>query len=136
MTDPGEENRQDQHDTDTVISDRRKPSSVGVLHRRAVLVVVSQEAFGQSYVIKKPVMVIGRRGDCDMSVEDELLSRQHCRITADDKGNFFIEDLSSTNATWLNSDKLKEKSALHYGDRVLIGNTILRFFLEETTEKR
>jgi hypothetical protein len=138
MTDPGNnDSGTDQRESDTVVSgDRRKLSSAGVLRRRGVLVVVSRDGFGSSFVVKKPEMVIGRRGGCDVRIEDELLSRQHCRITVDEKGNFYIEDLSSTNATWLNAEKLKEKSALRYGDRILIGNTILRFFLEEAAEKR
>ncbi len=138
MTGSGDVDRRDEHrEADTVLSgDRRKVASAGVLKRRGVLVVVSRDGFGTSFVVRKPDMTVGRRGDCDISLEDELLSRRHCRITVDDKGNFFIEDLSSTNATWLNSDKLKEKSPLRYGDRLLIGNTILRFFLEEEVEKR
>ncbi|MBN2353909.1 MAG: FHA domain-containing protein [Spirochaetales bacterium] len=138
MTGSGDDAKHwDKHEADTILSgDRRKVSSTGVLRRRGVLVVVSRDGFGSSFVVRKSDMIIGRRGDCDISLEDELLSRQHCRITVDDKGNFHIEDLSSTNATWLNSEKLKEKSALRYGDRILIGNTILRFFLEEEVEKR
>jgi pSer/pThr/pTyr-binding forkhead associated (FHA) protein len=116
--------------------DNRQPRGVGLLHRNGLLVVVSKNFFGRTFVIQKPMVTIGRREDCDFVLADELLSREHCRITVDEKSGFTIKDLSSTNATWVNATKVKGKAALHYGDRLLLGDTILRFFLEEATEKK
>jgi pSer/pThr/pTyr-binding forkhead associated (FHA) protein len=57
-------------------------------------------------------------------------------VSADERGDFWLEDLGSTNSTFLNSRKLQEKGRLQYGDRIVIGNTILRFYLEEEKEAR
>jgi pSer/pThr/pTyr-binding forkhead associated (FHA) protein len=115
---------------------RRQPRGVGLLKHNGLLVVVSKNFFGRTFVIQKPAVTVGRRETCDFIISDDTLSREHCRITVDEKDGFTIEDLSSTNSTWINSSELKGKSSLHYGDRLLLGETILRFFLEETTEKK
>jgi pSer/pThr/pTyr-binding forkhead associated (FHA) protein len=135
MSEQGERKPGDQSKT-VMKEDRRQPRSTGLLARHGLLVVVSRNFFGKSFVIDKPVMTVGRREDCDIVIPDDLLSREHCRITVDEKNGFFIEDLSSTNSTWINSVELKTRSPLHYADRLLLGDTILRFFLEEAAEKK
>ncbi len=80
--------------------------------------------------------MLGRQEDCDCLIDDPLLSRHHCRVSVDEKGDFWLEDLGSTNSTFLNSRKLLEKGRLQYGDRIVIGNTILRFYLEEEMEAK
>jgi pSer/pThr/pTyr-binding forkhead associated (FHA) protein len=131
-----EERRSSDRSKTVMKEDNRQPRGVGVLLRNGLLVVVSKNFFGKSFVIQKPSVTIGRREDCDFVLADDLLSREHCRVTVDDKNGFSIEDLSSTNSTWINSKELKGKTALHYGDRLLLGDTILRFFLEEAAEKK
>ena len=68
------------------------------------------------------LLVVGRQGD--FVVDDPLLSRRHYAIQMD--GDYLIEDLASTNATFLNSRRVTEKTQLQYGDRIVIGSTILR----------
>ncbi len=104
------------------------------LGKRALLVILGRNGFGSAFIIDKPRSVLGRQGDCDFVIDDPLLSRRHCAVTVDDAGEYVIEDLNSTNATYVNSRRLAGKSRLSYGDRILIGGTILRFFLEEQNE--
>ena len=106
------------------------------LGKKALLIILSRADFGTTYVIEQPALVLGRQKDCDCVIDDPLLSRHHCRVTVDEKGDYWLEDLSSTNATYLNSRKLQEKARLQYGDRIMIGNTILRFYLEEEKEAK
>ena len=106
------------------------------LGKKALLVILSRAGFGTAFVIDQPVLVLGRQKDCDCVIDDPLLSRHHCRVRIDEKGDYWLEDLSSTNSTFLNSRKLQEEGRLQYGDRILIGNTILRFYLEEEKEAR
>ena len=106
------------------------------LGKKALLIILSRADFGTTFVIEQPAFVLGRQKDCDFVIDDALLSRHHCRVTADEKGDYWLEDLSSTNSTYLNSRKLQEKTRLQYGDRVMIGNTILRFYLEEEKEAK
>lgn len=123
-------------DATQISTDPQKFSYSAPLGRKGLLVVMSREAFGESFVIDRPSIVLGRQKDCEFVIDDPLLSRRHSLITADARGDFFIEDLNSTNATLLNSRKVQKKSRLQYGDRIVLGNTILRFYLEEELGKK
>ncbi len=106
------------------------------LGKKALLVILSREAFGTAFVIDRPGVVLGRQTDCEFVIDDPILSRRHCLITAEASGDFYLEDLNSTNGTFLNSRKVQKKTRLQYGDRIVLGNTILRFYLEEEKGKR
>lgn len=67
---------------------------------------------------------IGRQADFEMVLVEDMVSRKHARImTHDDQ--ITIEDLGSTNGTFINGQKVKH-SPLEEGDRVLIGTSLLR----------
>ena len=116
-------------------ADPHKFSYSAALGRKALLVILSRERFGDTFIIDRPRNVLGRQKECEFAIDDPLLSRQHCLFTVGEHGDFFIEDMNSTNETLLNSRKLDKKSQLSYGDRIVAGNTILRFYLEEEREK-
>ena len=123
---------------DNTVADpnRKGLKQAGVLKKHALLVVLSKNFFGRSHVIEKPVTIIGRQDDCDLTLADPLLSRKHCRVLADENGDYNLEDLSSTNSTYLNSKEIRKREKLHYGDRIVVGDTILRFYLEEEARKK
>lgn len=119
-------------DKDTHVGQKRqKLKSSELFAGKAVLLILSENFFGKSFVINKSVITIGRNKDCDISLDDPLISSKHCRIEIQEDGKYYIEDIGSTNATFINRKKLKKKIHLIYGDRIVIGKTILRFFLEE-----
>jgi pSer/pThr/pTyr-binding forkhead associated (FHA) protein len=120
----------------TVLSRRRKVKGPGLLMHKGVLVVLSNNFFGRSYVIKTSRVLIGRAGSCDITIKDPLISKKHCVVSTEDGQRFFIEDLGSTNATYLNKKTVKRKTQISYGDRLIIGNTVLRFFLEEKVHEK
>ena len=69
---------------------------------------------------------IGRSADNDIRIADRYASQQHARVHTR-RGNYFIEDLNSTNGTLLNAEPLHGDAALHPGDVIRIGDTELRF---------
>lgn len=115
--------------------DAQKFRYSAALGKKALLVILSRNGFGSTFVIDRPRSVLGRQSDCEFVIDDPLLSRRHCSVSLNENGEYILEDLNSTNATYLNSRKLAEKSRLSYGDRIVIGSTILRFFLEEQIDK-
>ena len=120
------------HGGDTISANQKeKIKSSELLINKAVLVVVSENFFGMSFVIDKKSTLIGRDESADIIINDPLVSHNHCVIKYDDENKFYIEDLDSKNSTFLNKKKIKKRGALLYGDRIVIGNTIFRFFLEE-----
>ena len=68
-------------------------------------------------------MTIGRSGDCDLSLEDTYLSSRHARVANDD-GDLTIEDLGSTNGTYVNQEMVKGRVRLERGDVVQVGGVL------------
>ena len=63
---------------------------------------------------------MGRAARADFIVEAALVSRLHCRFVLDERDRLDVEDLGSTNGTWVNGQKV-EKAPLIAGDKVKIG---------------
>ena len=76
------------------------------------------------------VLIIGRGNDCDFVVDDAAASRQHVEIARRSNG-FVWRDLESTNGTLLNGTRMLE-GLLKKGDRLQIGETVLRLEVEES----
>jgi pSer/pThr/pTyr-binding forkhead associated (FHA) protein len=69
-------------------------------------------------------ILIGRSSDLEMVLVEDMVSRKHARI-AMQSDQIWIEDLGSTNGTFVNGEKIK-RARLKEGDRVLIGTSILK----------
>jgi pSer/pThr/pTyr-binding forkhead associated (FHA) protein len=69
-------------------------------------------------------IVVGRSSELDMVLVEEMVSRRHAIIHVKE-GGIRIEDLGSTNGTFVNGEKITQ-AELHEGDRVLIGTSILK----------
>ncbi|MEE9443176.1 MAG: SpoIIE family protein phosphatase [candidate division Zixibacteria bacterium] len=68
--------------------------------------------------------VIGRKASCDFTIPDNTISRQHAQITIEDDGRLIsIEDLNSHNGTFVNGERLSEKTNIKIGDRIQFGCT-------------
>jgi pSer/pThr/pTyr-binding forkhead associated (FHA) protein len=68
---------------------------------------------------------VGRATRADFIVDAALVSRLHCRLTLDDRGRLDVEDLGSTNGTWVNGRKV-ERAPLVAGDTMKIGRVEFR----------
>ncbi len=66
------------------------------------------------------IKTLGRAVRADFIVDAPLVSRVHCRFTASESGGFDVEDLKSTNGTFVNDRRVK-RSPLAPGDRVRVG---------------
>ena len=75
--------------------------------------------------------VIGRSPRCDLMIGDLKASRRHCEIYARPDRTFMIEDLGSTNGTQVGGLELDSALPLRDGDKVFIGETVLRFFFAD-----
>ena len=69
---------------------------------------------------------IGRAGEADVQIDDRYASGLHARIYSQ-RGNFYLEDLKSTNGTLLNDQALAGEAELVSGDLIRIGDTEFRF---------
>jgi pSer/pThr/pTyr-binding forkhead associated (FHA) protein len=79
---------------------------------------------GEFPVVPEKQILVGRSSDLDMVLVEDMVSRKHARI-AMQADQIWIEDLGSTNGTFVNGEKIK-RARLKEGDRVLIGTSILK----------
>src|SRR5437899_4972157 len=79
---------------------------------------------GEFPIVPDKQIVVGRSSDLDMVLVEDMVSRKHARI-AMQQDQIWIEDLGSTNGTFVNGEKVK-RARLKEGDRILIGTSILK----------
>ena len=86
-------------------------------------VVVQGDKKGSTINLNEEVL-IGRGDKCSLVLDDTYVSTVHARIFA--KGDaYMLEDLGSTNGTYLNRRRVTSPTELHRGDQVKIGKTVM-----------
>ena len=91
-----------------------KPSGRGSLR------VVSAGAFANKEFTVGNEATVGRGQGCQVQLNDPMVSQLHARLFRSDRG-LHIEDLGSTNGTFVNGKKVGGPSRLKKGDRVRVG---------------
>jgi hypothetical protein len=87
------------------------------------LTVVEPEAQrGQSFELEDE-LTVGRAPGCGVRVEDAYTSNIHARLFRRD-GALWLEDLGSTNGTWVNGERVDEARRLGRGDLLQVGSTV------------
>jgi pSer/pThr/pTyr-binding forkhead associated (FHA) protein len=69
-------------------------------------------------------MTIGRGTECELLIDDIYASSQHARLFGKN-GSWYVEDLGSTNGTFVNDQKLAAPAMVQPGDRIRVGTTML-----------
>ncbi len=118
----------------TIIQQSKKRKST-ILKEKAVLLILSSEELGRTFIIDRDEITIGRDESCTLQLMDPEVSALHCRITVPAERTFILEDLGSTNGSYINKKAVKKATQLFYSDRLVLGKTVLRFFLEETLDE-
>jgi pSer/pThr/pTyr-binding forkhead associated (FHA) protein len=75
-------------------------------------------------VMPGAIKTVGRATGADFILDAPMVSRVHCRVTATPTGDLELEDLDSTNGTFVN-DKRVTRAVLTAGDRLRIGRVEL-----------
>lgn len=91
----------------------------------AHLWVCSGKNVGRRYRVDNAPRILGRAHGCDIVVEDERASQRHAQLQLIDGGHV-IEDLGSTNGTYVNNQRV-HKTGLKDGDLVQVGETIFEY---------
>ncbi len=77
----------------------------------------------QTYELNKDIITLGRDITNDIVINDPEVSRHHLRMTRG-AGGFTVEDLGSTNGTFINGQRLTGARPLRNGDMVGLGETV------------
>lgn len=80
----------------------------------------------------KDSLSVGRKPENDIVIDSPAISGHHCRISLQG-GTYFVEDLESTNGTYVNQKRIK-KSGLHHNDVIGMAKHAL-VFIEESSAK-
>lgn len=103
--------------------------------RRGVLTVLSGAHPGTLVPIDEAV-VLGRTDEADVVLDDESLSRRHARFMRM-HGQYYLQDLDSTNGTFVDGHRISTPVTLEDGSRIQLGkSTLLRFALQDDREFR
>ncbi len=84
------------------------------------LIVVGRKQEGEEIPIVAREFVIGRGQECDLRPLSRAISRKHCAIIVE-RDAAAIEDFDSTNGTFVNGERVRERRELASGDRIKIG---------------
>jgi len=95
-------------------SDKRTPTT---------LTVTEGSLAGTTVPLKETGVLLGRNPECTLVLDDDFASGRHARIFRRDAG-WFVEDLGSTNGTFLGSSKLTEPMPVEVGSTLRIGKTV------------
>ena len=115
---------------DTMESGKRIPT----------LLVIRGKNIGDEYVLRPPAMTIGRTVENDIYINDPRISRGHAKVLVEETDeerapNVVLIDLGSTNGIRVNEEKVTE-ATLQEGDKVGMGDTILRFNHQDVIDLR
>ncbi len=86
------------------------------------VVVVDGPSAGHSVPLADGPILIGRGSDAAIRLDDDYVSTRHARIGTSE-GTFYVEDLGSTNGTYIGSQRLTQATAIQLGTQVRVGKT-------------
>jgi pSer/pThr/pTyr-binding forkhead associated (FHA) protein len=97
----------------------------------ALLIQVTDSGGGIKLTINKKQIEFGRDEDCDVSLDDDLVSQRHATLevvlTSDENRiEYILKDKSSTNHTYVNGESIDQRH-LKNGDVIRIGKNNFRF---------
>ncbi|HEY3632833.1 MAG TPA: FHA domain-containing protein [Jatrophihabitantaceae bacterium] len=102
----------------------RAPAPAPGPRRASVLVVTEGGLAGTRIGLTGAPVLIGRADDSTLVLTDDYASTRHARISQQD-GVWFVEDLGSTNGTYLGQHKLSGPTPLEVGVPIRIGRTVM-----------
>jgi hypothetical protein len=103
----------------------KERGSDGAAPTTASIVVVHEPDGAKPRTFKLATsMLVGRAPECEIRVDDTYASQQHARVFGRG-GGWYVEDLGSTNGTFVNDQRLGAPAMVQPGDKIRVGTTVL-----------
>jgi diguanylate cyclase (GGDEF)-like protein len=83
-------------------------------------------SMGCRYPLRDRQLLLGRGDESDIKLQDHSVSRKHAKIEPSAEG-YYVQDLQSTNGTFVNDRQIDGPSLLQDGDYLRVGNCIYRY---------
>jgi len=88
------------------------------------VVIVDGPSAGQTVPLDQAPILIGRGTDAAIRLDDDYVSTRHARIGSSGD-TWYVEDLGSTNGTYIGSQRLTQATAIQLGTQVRVGKTTI-----------
>ena len=106
------------------------------LRDRANLTLLTGPSAGQVFPLLDTETVLGRDATADIAFDDVAVSRKHARVVRQPSGELVLEDLNSTNGTYVSGEAITRR-VLRSGDQIQLGPSLLyRFAMTDASEER
>jgi diguanylate cyclase (GGDEF)-like protein len=103
---------------------------------RAHLTLLTGPSAGEVFTLGATETIIGRDEEAHLRPADAAISRRHARIVYLESGEYILEDLASTNGTFVGSEPVTRRT-LRSGEQIQLGpNVLYRFALTDEAEER
>ncbi len=116
----------------TVVVQAKRAPEAEVDRGEAYLVMIHGDDLGKRFAIADRPIEVGRAGACDVTIDNESVSRKHARLWWAGEA-YRVKDLGSTNGTYVNDVQVVERD-LSDGDQVRIGRAIFKFMTGANVE--
>jgi two-component system cell cycle response regulator len=109
--------------------------SAAVLLDRATLTMLTGPDTGAVTALGRAEVMLGRGAEATVCIDEPSVSRRHAKVTLLDRGVYLIEDLGSTNGTYVAGRRI-HRAVLRSGDRIQLGRECtFRFAVVDQTEE-
>ena len=100
-----------------------KTTTVSLNSSQRLVITAPKQNAGRSYDLADEI-TLGRAAGCTITVDDDFVSQMHARVfqRAD---QIVVEDLGSTNGTYVNRQRVSAPMGMRLGDQLQVGDTVL-----------
>ena len=133
--DPGPASAEPEEDCEPSASAARGPGLTLTTAPAAMLIGIQGLVAGGTFALSTGDVLVGRDGDNDIVLAENMVSRRHARLRRDPQGRFVLTDLGSANGVHVNGMRVA-RAYLAAGDEIKIGDNFFRFHVEEHTEPK
>lgn len=93
-----------------------------------------EDPLGNEHLLENEITCLGRAMESDIVILSNRASREHAQIRREGR-KVFLEDLESTNGTFLNQERMTSSIPLRDGDQILVGDVTFTFHDPDTTTR-
>jgi hypothetical protein len=109
----------------TLWRELKQQGDILALRKRSGIYIEARLENGREfkYYFWQTEITIGRNVNCDVAIMDDAISAHHARISYH-HAQWWLEDLHSTNGTFINNDRVSVPTVIISGDQIKCGNTV------------